>query len=256
MRCRRGGWRMFLVLVTLGACGQPVWLADRSEAQIVRIYPGSGIRVRTPWVDINVPPVLPRHLPRYRPRRVPPTTPSVTTPANLSPRQIARMDEGRLAEALERAAVSLYGELGRYATAESWRRYLALPASTLTPGSSDAVERLATLLTRYDEVAANSEYSMISGLRSFGSTHQLLQAFVGRGRQSSPTRSVPNPSTVEELPLPEDSRPLSPAATGSATAPAAATPANETGSPRRDENVVPAGVERSILKQHRDRGGP
>jgi lipid-binding SYLF domain-containing protein len=59
---------------------------------------------------------------------------------------------------------------------ESWRRYLALPAEVFERGRRPQSAAVDAALARFNAVARNPQYQMLSSRQEFHKTHQLLQA--------------------------------------------------------------------------------
>ena len=83
------------------------------------------------------------------------------------------------------AAAKLDADVARFNTGATWQRYLRLPDDAFPPPTSDGRVMLGfgsitATLARFDSVAANPQYAMISRLPSFVAAQQALREVVAR----------------------------------------------------------------------------
>lgn len=192
--------------------------APEVEAQRVSVGVGpfGGVRVRTPYYSFDRPAGPFYRGPRRRafypgyfgpPRRTrvevrvggATTGPGQATP----PTQWGR---SRLLAELDATYAALDARLAQFQRGEGWQRYFALPES-----AGDRTAAYAQLLPRFDSVAANPEYRVISELDEFAAMHELLRALAGPSGSDAGPGANPAPSPndagapAEALPAPEAS---------------------------------------------------
>jgi hypothetical protein len=139
----------------------------------------------------------------------------------LTQGQISQMDLPALQTALVDTNGSLANELNQLSSAASWQRFFKMPAGVVDEGAID-LAALQTMLGRFENVAANSNYAQISSLPSFQQSKSLLTELVSRADMPTnvPPQSNEGPQlidpaespqlsteTVETLPAPEPSLP-------------------------------------------------
>jgi hypothetical protein len=106
----------------------------------------------------------------------------------LTLREITKPAWERQRHQLADASRELDEQLSSLRTGEGWKKHLALPAEIFTtdvsnrqgePEVSDAeAEQLQKVLTRFDKVSSNSQYSQISQLPAFRATHEILAVYM------------------------------------------------------------------------------
>ncbi len=106
----------------------------------------------------------------------------------LTLREITKPAWERQRQQLADASRELDEQLRSMRTGEGWKKHLALPAEIFTtdasnhqgePEVSDAeAERLREVLTRFDKVSSNSQYSQIAQLPAFHATHEILAVYM------------------------------------------------------------------------------
>lgn len=225
--------------------------ANVGHAQFVRFYGGRGIAVRAPYVGairigvgrpivpaiVGVAPrpyLLRRGLaapgaalaapagvaPRYAPGSTriaatyPPSAPELAGQRLPDARQLARLDDGSLLNAVVAIMAQLDYDLGRFNTGAGWQRYLRLPDDALPPPSADGSVMLGwnsiqSTRSRLDEIAANPDYAMISGMESFTAARDALAEVTNRFEAAAAAQSTNEDATparpaagAEELPTP------------------------------------------------------
>jgi hypothetical protein len=105
------------------------------------------------------------------------------TPRSLTTKPPIAEDADALRADLAKSAAGLNPLLD-----QSWRRYLALPAEVYETGRHSSAEALAATIKRYEAIAANREYRVLSSRPEFQSTHRALQAYHA-ALAASPTTS-------------------------------------------------------------------
>jgi hypothetical protein len=118
--------------------------------------------------------------------------------------------ELRLRKQLSLSAADLNRALARFKTGPGWQQYLTLVPGGVLSTTELALSKPAPPLAnledasnRFDSVAANEEFRVISEVREFGQTRQLLADYVAARRSQSPAvapEELPRPS-----PDPQDS---------------------------------------------------
>ncbi len=130
--------------------------------------------------------------------------------------ELQGMDDSGLLNSLVGVTQQLDADLARFATGAKWQGYLRLPSDALPPPTNNQVKlgmaSLTTTLGRFDKIAADPAYQVISGLPSFVASHAALAEVVRRfGRQAPPqtppqvppqSSGVTPASAQEELPSP------------------------------------------------------
>lgn len=191
-----------------------------------------GVRVGAPGVQVN----SPRNRYYLPPQQASAFAPAAPTP-HLVPSPIARLTEVELATLADAALLAeltkrsqeLDTELAGLTGGQGWRSYLALPASVHS-GAMD-VKRTTQLLDRYDLVARDQRYVVISSLAAFEPTRMALRVAIDRER----TRPV-EPAAVRAPALQSPHTPVLISPNGpvlkspnaeTLPAPAASTPAGE-----------------------------
>jgi hypothetical protein len=113
--------------------------------------------------------------PRPRSERVPPAAPPD--------------DPEALRSQLAEAAIMLSAVLP-----DDWRRYLALPAEVYETQGHPRVERLRSVLDRFERVAGDNRYRGLSERREFQQAHAALRAYAAAlAPESSPPLRLPPP---------------------------------------------------------------
>ena len=263
----------YRVCVLLGAALASLLADGSAHGQVYLGRRLGGIVVQAPFVPrvsigVGVAPVRPYLLPRRRvlgglygvPPYLPPVagalpagppavvqrpgpatsnySPAPTAASNLpSDAALRAMDDTALLNAAVSVTRQLDDDLVRFDTGLQWRSYLQLPADALPPPSNNQVTLgLASLertLVRFDKIAANSGYGMISELASFDASRSALAEVVRRFGARRPG-SVPAAveGSAEELPAP--SAPPATVAT-SASAPTLTAPSN---TPAAEQSIL------------------
>lgn len=188
---------------------QGVWVGGggvRVRAPFVRVDVGpyGGVSVRAPFAAVDLPPrgyyededYYPS--PRVLDRRV-------VEPAYPTAADFAVMGTDELHQAIRSISHDLHRRLDRFDTGESWQRYLQLSDDAVSPSVSpeERLAALATMLERFQRVAAEPQYSMISRLPAF----QAMEAALNEAFVRSDSANSPGDATVEDLPLPAPERP-------------------------------------------------
>jgi hypothetical protein len=219
-----------------------------ASAQWVRGWRGGGIVVRAPYVGairvgVGVPgvivgrPILPRRrllpppvivappvvvaggysaraaeAPRYQPGAA--IAPTDSRPF-YTPEQLANLDDSALLNATLDALNRLDADVARFDTGDTWQAYFRIPQEAFPPPSAEnrvelGLAAIEALLARFDAIAADSAYPMISGLTSFSAARAALTEVVARfGAAAARGGSTPAEPASEELPTPPPA--LSPA---------------------------------------------
>lgn len=142
--------------------------------------------------------------------------------------ELAAMVGGDLLGAMNEASMALDARLNGFQNGAGWKTYLALEAAGT--GDLAAAEKL---LRRYDSVARDAQFSMISELEEFAAVRLALRVLVDRGGAAAP--AVPSEVSIEasseSLPMPS----------------ADAEPANEPAAVEVTTPGVKVKVERSVL---------
>lgn len=134
--------------------------------------------------------------------------------------QLAEMDASELLNTLVDLTRRLDERLGRFNTGAGWRRYLKLPDDALPQATSRGevplgMKSLRSTLNRFDSVAEDPQYRVISELPLFGTTRAALSEVIARyggGLAESELRAygagdAAERPAAEELPPPEPSPP-------------------------------------------------
>ena len=127
--------------------------------------------------------------------------PHPNPPTSYQQSSVARTPEQELAVAYR----DLCRQLARLTTGQRWERYLRLPTDNNRIVVSDT---LSEALGRYDRVAGDDHYRVVTRLDGFQRTHAVLQQLVS-GVERHPTPPEPTPAqpssvTGEALPQPEE----------------------------------------------------
>jgi hypothetical protein len=186
---------------------QRVWVGGsgvRVRAPFVRVDVGpyGGVSVRAPFAAVDVPPDG-----YYEPGYGPPVIVErrLAEPTYATAADFAAMDEEQLNRALQGISQSLHDRLNRFDTGQTWQRYLRLPEAAVD-ASLPVAERaaaLTTLLDRFHKIAADPQYSMIARLPAFVAMEAALNEAVARTQMPL----TPPQSTQEDLPLPAPEQP-------------------------------------------------
>lgn len=106
----------------------------------------------------------------------------------LTLREITKPAWERQRHQLADASRELDEQLSSLRTGKGWKKHLALPAEIFStdasnrqgePEVSDAeAEQLQEVLTRFDKVSSNSQYSQIAQLPAFRATHEILAVYM------------------------------------------------------------------------------
>lgn len=157
-----------------------------------------------------------------------PTQPTQETYPTVD--ELQQMDDGTLLNTLVDLTARLDERVARFDTGATWQRYLRLPDDALPPPSADGqvtlgMKSLAATLDRFDSIASNSKYRVISDLPLFVAAHSALRESVERfgSRRSSQEQGrsdrtdqqqdqpvVPRLPSAEDLPPPEPTPPSRP----------------------------------------------
>ena len=194
-------------------------LEARHAAAQVYIGRGRGVIVNAPGVTVRVGPfgagvgVYP-----WRAQPVAPATVASSRPPQPplpSADELARMSDIDLLNGLVALSARLDADLGRFTSAESWRRHLRLPDDALPPATDGQVvvgrQALVQTLQRFDSAAANPAYRQISGVPSFRAVRAALAEAVRRfgakptSDEAGLEEKAPGSSSAEELPAPPPS---------------------------------------------------
>lgn len=178
----------------------------RQASAQVYIGRGRGVIVNAPGVTVRVGPfgagvgVYPWHAPPAAAASRPSQPPLPTTD------ELARMSDVELLNALTSLSARLDADLGRFTSAESWRRHLRLPDDALPPATNGQVvvgrRALVQTFERFDSAAANPAYRQISSVPSFRAMRAALAEAVGRFDAKPASGEEPTESAAEELPTP------------------------------------------------------
>jgi SH3 domain-containing YSC84-like protein 1 len=104
------------------------------------------------------------------------TLPAQNVPSNVALRQDLAAAWPRLAPLLD----------------NRWQSYLAMPREVFSGQSDPSMDTLATVLSHYDIVAADSRYRLLTEKQSFQTTHQLVREYY-RVLQNTGTLQLGNP---------------------------------------------------------------
>jgi hypothetical protein len=210
-----------------------------ASAQWVRGWRGGGIVVRAPYVGairVGVPgvvvgrPIMPRRrllpppvivappvvaaggyaarateAPRYQPGAA--IAPTDSRPF-YTPEQLANLDDSALLNATLDALTRLDADVARFDTGATWQAYFRVPQEAFPPPSAEnrvelGLAAIEALLARFNAIAADSTYPMISGLTSFSAARAALTEVVARfGAAAARGDSTPAEPASEELPTP------------------------------------------------------
>jgi hypothetical protein len=183
-------------LFTTNALAQPVSVGLTNGVHVrapfvsVDVFPHGRVSVRAPYAAVDV-----GGRPQYVARPISP----LATP---TPQSLAAMDEDSLWRLLQAASADLNQQLNRFDTGQAWQQYLRLPsnfgASDPSVGSSDRHAAIVKLLQRFNDVAANPQYSKLSNLTAFTTMRAALSELASRQGNAAPELSAP-----EELPPPK-----------------------------------------------------
>jgi hypothetical protein len=143
----------------------------------------------------------------------------VPDPARTFPtaNDLANLDDAMLLETLLDISNRLDTRLARFKTGAGWQRYLRLPEEVLAPDNDQESlqarqEVLRETLSRFEQVANNSDFRVIASQPSFVAAQTVLREVVTRMDQENAV--TPTTSTEQEvLPVPEPVR-RHPAPTG------------------------------------------
>jgi hypothetical protein len=199
-----------IVLPPTPSAAQRVWVGDggvRVRAPFVRVDVGpyGGVSVRAPFTSVDVPP-RGYYYDDYPPpvlleRRI-------VEPAYPTAASFAAMDDEQLNQALEAVSEDLHRQLARFNTSDSWQRYLRLPREAVDvslPGEKRLAAR-ATMLERFQYVAADPQYPMIVRLPAFQAMLAVLSEAVARSDSAAAPNQAeevaPDQVEAEELPPP------------------------------------------------------
>ncbi len=145
--------------------------------------------------------------PQYVPAPATSTSgPTLAEPENYEERsfptkaELAALDDAMLLNALLDATSRLNARLARLTTGAGWQRYLRLPADALPPPAEDGAVKLGInsirhTLNRFDQVAANPEFTKIATLPSFVATRSALRQVVERIGKLQPALKLNAPAT-------------------------------------------------------------
>jgi hypothetical protein len=137
----------------------------------VDVFPGGGVSVRAPFAAVDVPgrpyyyepgPFIGRQGMRA---------------AFPSQNDLAAMDDQMLRQTLRSIAARLHERLGRFDTGDTWQRYLRVSDDVLDTSTADPAARqeaIANLLGRFEKIAADPQYPMISNLPAFRAMQSAL----------------------------------------------------------------------------------
>jgi hypothetical protein len=260
---------MFRYISCTVCCIAFVSMTSIAEAQIVRIGPFGGVRVRAPFVSVDVQPYgggtrvrapftsvntgpfrYPYAVPGYPIRpgypALPALPPAPVYPVPAYPNggyvypqpdgyQAARPStSGAVRDRLLASAQLLKRNLSaRRDDGGVWLNYLQPDRIIETIQRGESADSLRTLLGNYDGVVANPGLTSISRASGFRETHQLLKAFIESPPASEPT-PPPASDAVELAPIPA---PAPVPEIGNEPAPAPADPFADRGS---EELPLPA----------------
>jgi hypothetical protein len=245
--------------------------AGSAQAQVYFGRRPGGIVVQAPYaprvsIGVGIPPVRPFLLPRRRLLgefaygTAPITQPPAPAAAPVGPGSYASaarpaassypaarpvlptdaalraMDDSALLNAAVNVTQQLDSDLARFDTGAQWRSFLELPADALPPPTNNQVTlgsaSLRQTLARFDKIASDSGYGMISELESFDASRsalaEVVRRFGSRPSTVAPAASpVAEPGAIEELPIPSSvavpsPRVVTPAAFDAPSAPGAA----------------------------------
>ena len=185
------------------------FLVQTGNAQIVRYGPGGAVRVRAPFVRVDVGPggsyVRAPFTSVYRPRYW------GDRRYSLNPDDLTQKTLPELRSSLVAHWTLLQQELGRFKNGASWQKHLQLLAGRtgdstdpLAVANADPVE-FKNVLGRFDRVAKDPKYGGISRLASFQATHRLLSVYLDRLMKAAP--EMPPPPAPEILPQPQPQLP-------------------------------------------------
>lgn len=128
-------------------------------------------------------------------------TPAVQTQASQqsypTADQLRELDDAGLLNTLVDLSARLDARLELFNTGAGWQRHLQLPDDALPPPSSSGevtlgMKSLVKSLDRYDAIAANPKYRVISKLPVFVATHDALQEVVNRFGATSSSAKTPS----------------------------------------------------------------
>ena len=188
--------------------------ADRADAQIVRRFPGGGIAIRAPYVNIDIGrgarPLPPgavyggtrRRILRRQarldeqaaqaaaaaPRSYGQVQVKQPTPAEAPPLpsrgELGELAMPELVSALRDLSRTFHEALGRFEDPAGWQQYLVIPEDALgTPGVSKVAldkEALEKQLARFEKVAVGNDFRKIARIPSFAATHTALELVLDR----------------------------------------------------------------------------
>jgi hypothetical protein len=191
---------------------------------------------------------------------LPEATPSAPRVDLPTAGELQGMDDAGLLNAAVGIGRQLDAELARFDTGSMWQEHLRLPSDALPAPSGNRVtlglSSIERTLARFDAIAANPKYTMISSLPSFVASQAVLGELVQRfgARRQAPTipPQTPPAEASEELPAPglaspPAGTPLSairrpaatpPIATAVSQRPAAPTLAAPTNAPDEERSIL------------------
>lgn len=97
----------------------------------------------------------------------------------LTQGQMSQMGLPELQTALANTNGNLANELNQFSSAASWQHFFNMPGGIVEEGAID-LATLQTALMRFENVAANPEFSQIASLPSFQQSKSLLTELVNR----------------------------------------------------------------------------
>lgn len=111
-----------------------------------------------------------------------------TAPLNLGPPPAVSPDD---LETTRESLVDAAAKMGPLLD-DQWRLYLALPKEVFAGGPAPPMDRLETVLDRFDRVGKDNRYSQLSQRREFQRLYQLLQTYRQQLRHAA-AQSVASP---------------------------------------------------------------
>jgi hypothetical protein len=189
---------------------QRVWVGGgvhvRAPFVRVDVGPYGGVSVRAPFTAIDVPGRM-YYKPYYDSYPVV-IEERIVEPAFPTAAELAAMDDARLYEQLRLIGERLRRRLSRFNTGETWQEYLRLPEEAMASSPEERRGALVKLSERFQRLAGDQQYSMISRLPAFVAMEAALSQTLARA-DGSPAATETPPQT-EELPLPSPDRPVPP----------------------------------------------